>query len=295
MKILLFGSLGQLGKSIIRKKPNNYELISYSKADLNILNKEKLVYIIAQHKPDWIINAAAYTKVDDAENNEDLAFKINRDGPKNISEILNDLGGNLLHISTDYVFDGLKRVPYKPFDQTNPISIYGLSKVLGEEEIKKIFLTKNRAIILRTSWLMGPFGNNFANTILKLHQEKDHLKVVEDQIGCPTSTLSLAKICWLIIEKSKMESDFKFPITMHWHDDGVTNWYEIASEIGRIGKKLNILKKTAKVFSINSKDYKTIAKRPLYSVLDTKETQEILNISPLNWKESIFRSFKDYY
>ena len=295
MEILLLGSSGQLGKSIITQKPNDCKLISFSKADLDISDKESLAKIIKNYQPDWIINAAAYTKVDDAEKNKDLAFKVNKDGPKYISEIINNYGGNLLHISTDFVFDGIQKVPYKPSDKTNPLSVYGLSKVLGEEEIKKVFSSQNRAVILRTSWLMGPYGNNFAKTMLKLHSEKEFIKVVKDQIGCPTTSHSLAKICWLIIKKRKLDNNFKFPEVMHWHDEGITNWYEIAKEIGQIGINQNLIKRKAKVISINSEDYITYAKRPTYSVLDIEETCKILNINPINWKESIFRSLRDYY
>ncbi len=294
MKILLTGASGQLGKSIKIQKPKNLELITFNKFDLNILDKKKLSEKIKFHKPDWVINAAAYTNVEEAETNKELALKVNKDGPKFISEILGDIGGNLIHISTDFVFNGNSSVPYKPNDHANPLSVYGNSKLLGEKEIEKVSSLKNKAFIIRTSWLMGPYGNNFANTMLKLHNSQDTIKVVEDQVGCLTSTISLANICWEIINKKSSNNELKLPLIMHWCDKGVTNWYEIADEIGNIGMKLNIIKKKAKIIPIKTNEYPYIAQRPLYSVLDTSETQKILNINASNWRESLFKSFKNY-
>jgi len=294
MKILLTGASGQLGRSIKIQKPKGLELITFDKLELNILDKKKLRDKIKLHKPDWIINAAAYTSVDEAEANKELALKVNKDGPKFISEILGDLGGNLIHISTDFVFDGFSKLPYKPNAQTNPISAYGNSKLLGEKEIQKVSSLKNKAFIIRTSWLMGPYGNNFANTMLELHNSQDTIKVVEDQIGCLTSTISLANICWRIINKKSSDTELKLPFIMHWCDKGVTNWYEIAHEIGNIGMKLNKIKKKAKVIPIKTNEFPCVAKRPLYSVLDIKETEKILNINASNWRESLFESFQNF-
>ena len=291
MKILLLGSSGQLGKSIILTKPKEIELFAFNKNELNILNKDKLKEKIKLIQPYWIINTAAYTNVDQAENETEYAFKVNRDGPRIISEIIKDLEINLLHISTDFVFDGMSNIPYKTHDKTNPISVYGNSKFLGEEEIKKILYFKKRFIILRTSWLMGPFSKNFAKTMMRLHQEKDFLNVVNDQIGCPTSSISLANICWNIIKKSKSERNYNFPEIMHWSDKGSTSWFEVAKEVGNIGLKLKKISKIAEVYPISSNDYKSLAERPSYSVLDTTETESILGINPLNWRKSLYKSF----
>ena len=294
MKVLLLGSSGQLGSSIIIQRPKEIELFTFNRSELNILNKNDLKEKVREIKPNWIINSAAYTNVEQAEINRDLALKVNRDGPRNISEVVKEIGGNLLHISTDFVFDGNSFAPYKPTDQTNPLSYYGTTKLLGENEVLKIRSQKNKIIILRTSWLMGPFGKNFAKTMLKLHQENDLIKVVHDQTGCPTSTISLANICWAIINKNKQDISFDFPEIMHWSDKGQSNWYEVAKEIGEIGIKLNKISKTARVVPIKSSEYKTKAVRPLYSILDIKETERILEINSLNWKESLFKSLKEY-
>ncbi len=295
MNVLLLGSSGQLGNSLIIRKPRDVNLLSPKRNELNITNYGELQRKIIEFKPHWVINAAAYTNVDQAENNKQLAFKINCDVPKSISLILMQYGGNLLHISTDFVFDGKSNKPYLPKDPINPISIYGLSKAQGECEIKRIFKNTNRGIILRTSWLMGPFGKNFAKTILELNKSRELIKVVSDQIGCPTSTISLAEVCWKIIEENKNNSQYKFPPIMHWRDNGITNWYEIAKEIGKIGLKLNKFQNAAKVEAIKTIDYETPAKRPAYSALDISETKRILKIQPLKWQDSLFQVFKNYH
>ena len=294
MKVLLLGSSGQLGNSLISKKPRDFNIFHPKRDELDISNFKELQQKIIKLKPDWVINAAAYTNVDQAENNKQLAFKINRDAPKIISETLKRNGGNLLHISTDFVFDGKSNTPYLPKDPLNPISIYGLSKAEGEFEIKRILDNPNRGIILRTSWLMGPFGKNFAKTILELNRSRKLIKVVSDQIGCPTSSISLAEVCWKIIEKNLKNNQYIFPPIMHWRDDGITSWYEIAKELGNIGLKLNKFKNKAKVEAIKSIDYKTLAKRPAYSALDVSETKRILKIQPLKWQDSLFQVFKNY-
>ena len=294
MKVLLLGSGGQVGTSIKLQKPKEINLISFTKKDLDITNQKDCEEKFINHKPDWVINAAAYTEVDNAEKNRNLAFSVNRDGPKFISEILKDIGGKLMHISTDFVFDGNSSQPYKVSDKKNPISIYGLSKSLGEDEIRRILFKKNNSIILRTSWIMGPFGVNFAKTMLKMHCEKDTFKVVNDQLGSPTSSISLANICWKIIQKN-LNNNLNFPPIMHWRDEGITSWYEVAKEIGYIGYKLKKIPKISVLEPIKSIEYKTLAKRPLYSVLDTSDTKKILNVNAKHWKKTLLHSFKYHH
>ena len=142
---------------------------------------------------------------------------------------------------------------------------------------------------------MGPYGKNFANTMLNLHNTQDTISVVKDQIGCPTSTFSLANICWRIINKKDSNNELKLPFIMHWCDKGVTNWYEIANEIGNIGIKLNKIQRKAKILPIKTNEYPYVAQRPLYSVLDIEETEKKLNINALNWKKSLLKSFKNFH
>ena len=235
-----------------------------------------------------IINTAAYTDVDKAEEEEIKAFNINALAPKAFSEKLILHGGKLLQISTDYVFDGKKefKTPYLPAEKRSPLGIYGLSKAKAEEAIEEIFQDSFQGIILRTSWLIGPVGKNFLLTILNLHLKNKEIKVVNDQIGSPTSTFSLAKICWKIIYLKEYKLIFtqnKNRI-LHWQDNGETSWYKIALTISDFGKQIGLLKNNTKIIPIKSSQYPSLVKRPPYSVLDCKQTKSLLNYEGQHWE-----------
>ena len=294
MKIILTGSNGQLGKAIALKKPLGIDLIPLDRKEFDITNYDECKKIIFKFNPDWILNAGAYTLVDKAETNKDIALKVNRDGPKMLSEILYQKKGRLLHISTDYIFDGKKSEPYKVDDKVNPLSVYGLSKALGEKEIEKVFGDSNKAIILRTSWLMGPIGRNFASTMLKLHSEKEIIKVVADQYGCSTSVFSLANFCWQVILQANSKEN-SIPRILHWRDEGITTWFEVAKAIGEMGINLKINSKKANVIPISTEEYKSPARRPKFSILDTSETKHIFKLEPLNWEKSLINDFNQNF
>ena len=281
MKILLIGSYGQLGKSIAKSRPNGIELISLSRKEFNLLDQENCKLIINELKPNWIINCAAYTNVDQAEKEYELAFKINALAPVFLSQCIEKIKGKLLHISTDYVFDGKQAKPYDPFDKTNPVNKYGLSKAKGESNL----LQYNNNIIIRTSWLYSSFGNSFLSTMLKLHNAKgkvnESLSVIYDQISAPTSTNSLSRLCWkIIVQDYQISSENQI---LHWRDSGVTSWYDFAIAIGRIANRKKILEYYAKVRPIKSKDYILPAQRPLYSLLDIEKTEKRFNIISNHW------------
>ena len=205
MKILLTGSTGQLGQALIASAPKFINqspvyVIESTRSSLNLAFPDECFSAVNYYRPDWIVNAGAFTWVDEAEKNPDLAFAINAEAPKSFAKALNKFGGKLLHLSTDFVFDGLQVHPYPPLHKRNPINNYGKSKALGEQAIEELLFPTKQATILRTSWLMGPVGNNFLLTMLKLHKEREEISVVADQIGCPTSTVTLAKVCWKLIE-----------------------------------------------------------------------------------------------
>ena len=199
MKIVILGSNGQLGNELIKHFEHEKNIKSFSKDSLDITNFSAVENMIRDEKPNVLINAAAYTAVDKAENNALKAFNINSKAVENIAENLEFTGGYLIHFSTDYVYDGLKKSPYSEIDKTCPINVYGESKLEGEKNIQAIM--KNY-YILRTSWVIGEHGNNFAKTILKLIKKNDSIKVVDDQYGVPTSTLLLSSITSKIISKS---------------------------------------------------------------------------------------------
>ena len=285
IKVLLTGSNGQLGKTISLCKPENIDLITPKREDLDLSNFQKCKEIIYKLKPDWVINCGAYTQVDNAEKEYKLALKINADAPKAFSEALKINGGNLLQISTDFVFNGKSNTPYQVNDARNPINKYGFTKLVGEEFVEKILEPEGQSIILRTSWVISPFGKNFLLTMLNLHKTKEYINVVSDQIGCPTSTFTLAKVCWkLIIMKM---NNTNFPKKFHYSDSGTASWYDLALEIGEIAEKYSLIKKQSFVKPIKTIDYPTPASRPNFSLLDSSETNKILGLKEIHWRYAL--------
>ena len=291
MKVLLTGGSGQVGQEIIKSKPEEIKIINPSRKSLDLSDYIACKKFVKDHKPDWIINCGAYTQVDKAEENIQLSQKINGYALGAFVEASNETNTNLLHISTDFVFDGNQNFPYKENQTRNPISQYGSSKALGEELIEKKINNIEKATILRTSWVISPLGKNFILTMLRLHTEKETIKVVSDQIGCPTSARELAKVCWRIIELKKKK---KLPFILHWSDAGVASWFDIAVAVGELAKELDIIKKEAIVFPINTSEYPTSAQRPKYSLLDTKNTSNVLDISPIHWRKNLRNILSEY-
>ena len=292
MKVLITGAQGQLGKELLKNIPNDIQVIPTNRETFNLSDLKNCREFIFDNKPDWIINAAAYTAVDLAEDEEEIAILINSEAPTEIAKALKTTGGKLLHISTDFVFDGKSRSPYKIDDEPNPINVYGKSKLLGENGIKSIFQDNNQYIILRTSWVMGSEGNNFAKTMLKLLKIKDKISVVYDQIGCMTSSKYLSIICWLIIKKD-ITKNINNQKIFHWTEAGVSNWFDIATEIRELSFNLNLLKNPAKVIPISSDNFPTKAKRPNFSLLDSSTTKEVLNIENNDWHFSLLEILKE--
>tara|TARA_B100000886_G_C20387172_1_gene476612 strand:+ start:438 stop:1343 length:906 start_codon:yes stop_codon:yes gene_type:complete len=286
MKILITGSSGQLGKAIIAKNPKYPELLLPKKHELDLSNPISCQKYVEDHKPDFIINCGAFTNVDLAENKEDLCFAINTNAPLEFAKVLKKYGGNLLQISTDYVFDGCKNFPYKVSDIKNPISKYGFSKARCEDHLEQILKPSKQCVILRTSWLMGPEGKNFLLTMLELHKNKKAFSVVSDQIGCMSSTKDLANICWEIIKKWKLVSNSQSWIN-HWTCKGSSSWYDIALEIGVLATNIGLLNNSAEIIPIKTESYPSIARRPLYSVLDCSMTEELIGIKRKDWHEEL--------
>ena len=294
MKILLTGSSGQLGRAIKKVCPNSIKLLTPSKKDLDLAKEDSCRNIIKNLNPDLVLNCGAYTSVDQAEVNNELAFAINANAPKFMAEELLKSGGRILQISTDFVFNGEQNYPYQSNQKQSAINIYGSSKSLGERYIEAILKKQKQLIILRTSWLMGGMGNNFASSILSLHSKKDNLQVITDQIGCPTNPYTLAEICFRSISKwddIHSPNYFEKPI-LHWCDDGLASWYDVAVAVGEIGIELGLLKKNAKVLPIMSKDYFSKAKRPKYSLLNCVPTRKILGQEAKHWRLSLKNAFK---
>ena len=298
MKVLITGSEGQLGKELAKTKPNNINLIALNKSKLDLSSASECKSVISKIRPDYTINCAAFTNVDQAEVEKELAIMVNGTAVGIISEEIKKFGGKFIQISTDYVFNGKKRnIPYQRYEKRDPIGIYGVSKAKGEEFVEEIFRGSKNGIIIRTSWLMGPVGKNFARTMLNLHSKKDEIKVIYDQIGSPTSTSFLAKAIWKLVNLGEdidipQTSAEKVPI-FHISNSGLASWYDISVAIGKVAKNNNLINREAKVIPISSEEYSTLAKRPNFSVLETNSSLEILNINHAHWYAEIEKIIKN--
>lgn len=288
MKILITGSSGQLGNTLIEdfkniNKKTQLYIYTPTRKDFNLCSESSdIESFIDKLNPDWVINCAAYTEVDKAEEEPSLAYKINSIGPKSIAKALERNNGKMIQISTDYVFSGGKSSPYKPSDELDPISIYGKTKAEGESYV--ISKLKERSHIIRVSWLYSYYRKNFLLTMLKLHQikgeNKETLKIVYDQISCPTSANGLSKFIWKII----LSDNNQTPQIMHWTDAGIGSWYDFAFEIGNLAFEKGIIKNKALLYPIRSSEYPTKAKRPNFSLLDCSESWNLFDEQIFHWK-----------
>ena len=287
MKILLLGAKGQLGIELQKVLPELGEVIALSRNELDLSNQIALSQKLSLIKPDLIVNASAYTSVDKAEIEKDLAMLINASVPEILAKHskINDI--ILVHYSTDYVFDGRKSTPYIETDETRPLSVYGSTKVNGEQFITN---SKCQHLIFRTSWLFSPHGHNFLTTILNLAKEKKELNIVSDQWGTPTSCHWLAKITLAALKicLSNKSQNKKVPWgTYHACPNGFTNWYEYA-KFAILTKYKNINNfQQIEVHPINTKEYKQKVIRPQSSVLSNKKLVDTFNIDASNWKELV--------
>lgn len=283
MKVLLTGKHGQLGQALQRSCPADVELIACGREDLDLSDPEACREAVQNLRPDWVLNAGAYTAVDRAESEPELAWNVNAGAPQAFSDALAASGGRLLQVSTDFVFNGEQGAPYTPEQAVDPIGVYGSSKAGGEKAVLET-LAPERACILRTSWVYGPVGKNFCLTMLRLHAERGAagtpLSVVADQVGCPTATPGLAEACWTALKLNVSGIH-------HWSDAGAASWYDFATAIGTIGAAAGFVPKPAEVKPIRTVDYPTPAKRPSYSLLDCVETRRALGIEPKHWQEAL--------
>ncbi|MBS9766782.1 MAG: dTDP-4-dehydrorhamnose reductase [Flavobacteriaceae bacterium] len=271
--VLVCGAEGQLGSEIRALKKDYFYT---QKSDLDITDKKAILDFVVQNKIQIIVNCAGYTQVDKAEDEPEICNKVNHLAVRNLAEICLDLGIYLIHISTDYVFDGMKNQPYKEDDTPNPKTVYGMTKLAGERAIQQ---QCERYLILRTSWLYSEYRTNFVKTIQRLSREKSTIKVVSDQIGSPTYAKDLAKFIIHFIEKEDWQ---KRRGIYHFSNKGEISWYEFAKEIVRLSKN------KCEVTPCSSEEYPTKAFRPQYTVLDTSKFEKDFDYSLSDWKESLF-------
>jgi dTDP-4-dehydrorhamnose reductase len=284
MKVLLTGAAGQLGQALIASRPAGVELIACSRAELDLANAEACREAVERHRPDWLLNAGAYTAVDKAESEPELAEAVNAGAPAAFAAALATTGGRLLQVSTDFVFNGAQGSPYRPEQPVAPLGVYGATKAAGEVAALQL----PGARVLRTSWVYGPVGKNFCLTMLRFHASRaaagDALGVVADQVGCPTSTATLAAACWRAIG---VAADPNGPRILHWSDAGAASWYDFAVAIGELGVQAGLLERAAMVKPLTTADYPTPARRPSYSLLDCSMSREALGLEPLHWRVAL--------
>lgn len=283
MKVLITGRLGQLGSALVDSAPADAEVIAVDRAQLDITRTEDVAAFVAMHAPDVILNAAAYTAVDRAESEREIAQAVNGDAAGALARIAAGNGARLVHVSTDFVFGtGLSR-PIPPDAPTAPLSAYGQTKLDGERQVQDHAAD---ALIVRTAWVYGPHGANFIKTMLRLMGERDEVRVVADQIGAPTYAPDLARALWILAAQGAHG-------LMHYSDSGVASWYDFAVAIQEEAVAIGLLDRAVRIVPIRTEDYPTPAVRPNYSLLDSRATWDVLGAPAPHWRANLRKMLGD--
>jgi dTDP-4-dehydrorhamnose reductase len=280
MKVLVTGAGGQLGRALAASVPDGAECAALDRAGCDLADPASIIAAIAMHRPDVLINAAAYTAVDRAESEVDLAMRVNGEAVMVMNRALADYGGRLVQISTDFVFDGSSSAPYRAEARRNPLSVYGLSKAAGEDA------AGDDALILRTSWVYAAGGGNFVRTMLRLMCERDEVRVVADQIGAPTLASGLATTIWALVGQGASG-------TFHHRDAGVASWYDFAVAVQEEALALGLLDRAVPVRPIPASAYPVPARRPAFSLLDDSATRALLGDAPPHWRANLRHMLKE--
>ncbi len=289
-RILLIGNTGQLGQELQQTLISYEDIIAVGRPTIDLAQADTLRHLIREVQPQLIINAAAYTAVDKAETETELATAINATAPGVLAQESQKLGAFLIHISTDYVFDGHQSHPYQESDLTNPLSVYGQSKLAGEQAIHE---NCDRHLILRTSWVYGTYGkSNFVKTMLRLGAEREEIRVVADQIGSPTWTGDIASaIAGLIAQLQRPD----LSKTYHYTNSGVASWYDFAVAIFEEAQQRSFPLKVQRVIPITTADYPTPAQRPPYSVLSCAKIAKVLETPAPHWRHGLRQMLAELY
>jgi dTDP-4-dehydrorhamnose reductase len=279
MKVLITGKGGQLAWELEQLAPETYDVISVGIAELDITNEKLVSDFIAEHKPDLVINAAAYTAVDQAEKDVDIAYAVNELGVKYVAQACKKIGARILHISTDFIFDGTSTSPYQTDAKPNPLNVYGASKLAGDIALNEML--PEASVIVRTAWVYSANGNNFVKSMLRLMQEKPQLGIIYDQVGTPTWAKGLAQWLWIIAGKPEVTG------TYHWTDAGVASWYDFAIAIQELGLEKGLLNNAIPVLPIPTSAYPTPAKRPAFSVIDKSSAEVVSGLNTTHWRKQL--------
>lgn len=276
MKVLITGAGGQLGQELVRTAPADAAVTALGSKDCNVGDPDSVARAVASHRPELIINAAGYTAVDKAESEPEAAHRVNALGPAHLAAAAG--GARLLHVSTDFVFDGAQGRPWRADDRTAPLSVYGHSKLAGEAPVLAL---GDRGTVLRTSWVYSKFGGNFVKTMLRLMSGRPEVRVVSDQVGAPTWARGLAEALWRMTGQQDMHG------LHHWRDAGAASWYDFAVAIAEEATALELLTQPVSVLPISTSDYPTPARRPPYSLLDCTTTWQQLGHFPPHWRAQL--------
>jgi dTDP-4-dehydrorhamnose reductase len=280
VKVLITGASGQVGRALVASRAAEIELVALTRSELDVGDSTAVRDAVGTFRPDLIMNAAAYTAVDAAESDQDRAYAVNAQGPRNLADSARLIGAcRLLHISTDYVFDGRATEPYRPHDATNPLSTYGRTKLQGEQLVLERL--PQRSAVIRTAWVYASQGKNFVLTMLRLMRERGAVSVVSDQVGSPTSARSVANVLWRLAALADQNGIF------HWTDAGIVSRYDFARAIAEDAASLGLLSALPQVAPVTTVDGTTLAPRPKYSALDLRASIQQLGLAPIPWRTSL--------
>jgi dTDP-4-dehydrorhamnose reductase len=283
VRVLVTGSTGQLGRALLESIPDDVQAVGLDRSQCDLGNPRQCRTVVLEQRPDVLINAAAFTQVDKAESEREMAFRINAEGPRILANAIAESGGRLIQISTDFVFNGRQKTPYAPDAVCDPLNVYGASKRAGEEFVLEGLGEK--AVVLRTAWVYSSYGSNFVRTMLRLMASRDSVSVVSDQIGCPTWARSLANAVWAAVMRPAVGG------ILHWTDRGLISWHDFAVAIQEEGLARGLLTRAVPVRSITSEDYArqfpTTVPRPAYSALDVQSTCSRLGMIPVPWRTQL--------
>ena len=283
MKVLITGCNGQVGNCLVEQLNHRVDLLAVDRDMLDITDRAAVDRLVSEFLPDYIVNAAAHTSVDKAEQEVDLSFAINRDGPKYLAEAAENVGAVMLHISTDYVFDGKGSEPYNEYDLTDPQGIYGESKLAGELAVAEAC---EQHIILRTAWVFGEYGHNFVKIMLRLGSGHGTLNIVDDQFGGPTYAGDIAKALITIIEHIEAGKKTSWGC-YHFSGMPYASWYQFACAIFDMAEKMTIFDQKPILMPISTSEYPTPAKRPANSRLNCKKIAQEFGIAPSDWQKAL--------
>ena len=285
MKVLIAGAAGQVGQALARSRPEGITAVAVTRAALDIADRDAVHRAVELHRPDLVINAAAYTAVDKAESDRDEARAGNALGPRHLAEAAAVSGARLIHLSTDFVFDGMSSAPYRPDDPPAPLGVYGATKLEGERAV--LAALPGRALVLRTAWVYAAAGRNFLLTMLRLMREKGAVRVVADQIGTPTRAANLANAMWQVAHRPGLRG------VLHFTDAGVASWFDVAVCIGETLRAADRIGDDVAITPVDTVRFPRPAPRPRCAVLDKHATWERLGWTPPHWRAGVIASTRE--